>query len=122
LAAGPAAASEARKSLSAVAGRVPQERFEDIRLLVSELITNSVRHAGFAAGDRVEVGFLVRMDSRCLRVDVVDAGKGFAKTVTPATPDQVSGWGLQIVEKLSDRWGVDAPPGSGSSVWFEIDL
>ena len=122
MAAGPAAASEARQSLSVIGDQVSQERFADLRLLVSELVTNSVRHAGFTADDRVEVGFLVRMDDRRIRVDVLDAGKGFAQTVTPSTPDQVSGWGLQIVEKLTDRWGVEPLPGSGSSVWFEIDL
>ena len=122
LAAGPAAASEARKSLKAIAGKVSQDKFEDIRLLVSELVTNSVRHAGFAVEDPGGVGFRVRMDNKYLRVDVVDPGKGFEKTVTPSTPDQVSGWGLQIVEKLSDRWGVETLPESGSSVWFEIDL
>jgi anti-sigma regulatory factor (Ser/Thr protein kinase) len=108
--------------LDPIAGKVAQEKFEDIRLLVSELVTNSVRHAGFTVEDRVEVGFRVSLDDKCLRVDVVDAGKGFEKTVTPSTPDQVSGWGLQIVEKLSDRWGVETLPESGSSVWFEIDL
>jgi anti-sigma regulatory factor (Ser/Thr protein kinase) len=119
-AAGPAAASEARKSLNALAGKVSQDKFEDIRLLVSELVTNSVRHAGFDTEDGV--GFRVRLGDRCLRVDVVDSGKGFEKTVTPSMPDQVSGWGLQIVEKLSDRWGVEPMPESGSAVWFEIDL
>lgn len=119
-AASPAAASEARKSLNAIADKVSRDKFEDIRLLVSELVTNGVRHAGFATADGV--GFRVRMGDKCLRVEVVDAGKGFEKTVTPSTPDQVSGWGLQIVEKLSDRWGVEPLPESGSSVWFEIDL
>ncbi|MEX2552494.1 MAG: ATP-binding protein [Actinomycetota bacterium] len=122
LEAGPAAASMARKSLSAIADKVPSETFEDVRLLVSELVTNSVRHSGLRSGDDVRVGFVVRMNKSCLRVEVADAGKGFEKTVTPAMPDQQSGWGLQIVERLSDRWGVGGESDAGSTVWFEIDL
>ena len=97
-----------------------KDRFEDIRLLVSELVTNSVRHSG--AADHAKVEFRVLMDVSCLRVEVADSGKGFQKTVTPSTPDQISGWGLQIVERLSDRWGVDPRDELGSTVWFEIDL
>lgn len=122
LVAGPTAASVARKSLSAIADKVPAETFEDVRLLVSELVTNSVRHSGLSNGDNVRVGFLVLMNQSCLRVEVADAGKGFEKTVTPSMPDQQSGWGLQIVEQLSDRWGVGHEAEAGSTVWFEIDL
>jgi anti-sigma regulatory factor (Ser/Thr protein kinase) len=122
LEAGPAAASVARRSLSAIADKVPSETFEDVRLLVSELVTNSVRHSGLSTGDDVRVGFVVRMNNSCLRVEVADAGKGFEKTVTPSMPDQQSGWGLQIVERLSDRWGVGGESKAGSTVWFEIDL
>ena len=120
LTAGPAAASVARKSLDAIADKVPAETLEDLRLLVSELVTNSVRHSGLS--EEGQVGFVVRMNQSCVRVEVADAGKGFDKTVTPSLPDQQSGWGLQIVERLSDRWGVGREPDVGSTVWFEIDL
>jgi anti-sigma regulatory factor (Ser/Thr protein kinase) len=121
LVAGPASASEARKSLAAIADKVPAEKFEDVRLLVSELVTNSVRHSGLAT-EEFRVGLVVRMNQSCLRVEIADSGKGFEKTVTPSTPDQQSGWGLQIVERLSDRWGVGLEADAGSTVWFEIDL
>jgi anti-sigma regulatory factor (Ser/Thr protein kinase) len=122
LVAGPAAASVARKSLEAIADKVPAETFEDLRLLVSELVTNSVRHSGISNEDDLRVGLVVRMNQSCLRVEIADPGKGFIKTVTPSMPDQQSGWGLQIVERLSDRWGVGRETGAGSTVWFEIDL
>jgi anti-sigma regulatory factor (Ser/Thr protein kinase) len=123
LVAGPASASEARKSLAAIADKVPAEKFEDVRLLVSELVTNSVRHSGLATEEEYfRVGLVVRMNQSCLRVEIADSGKGFEKTVTPSMPDQQSGWGLQIVERLSDRWGVGREAQAGSTVWFEIDL
>lgn len=122
LVARPTAASEARKHLAAIADKVPPEKFDDVRLLVSELVTNSVKYSGKGMGDAVLVGFAVKMEPGRLRVEVADAGKGFEKHVTPMRPDQQSGWGLKIVDQLSDRWGVDSRNGSGSTVWFEIDL
>ena len=113
LSSGPSAASEARKHLKAIAGDLPADRFEDIRLLVSELVTNSVRHSVRQPEDPQTVGLSVKKDSKCLRVDVFDKGAGFAKEVTPVTPEQQSGWGLQIVETLTDRWGVDPLDGVG---------
>jgi anti-sigma regulatory factor (Ser/Thr protein kinase) len=118
----PSASSEARKLLTAIAGELPAETYEDVRLLVSELVTNSIRHSGLERARGATVGFVVRLEDRCLRVEVTDQGRGFAKNVTPSTPDQTSGWGLQIVERLTHRWGVDRHQGQGSTVWFEIDL
>lgn len=116
----PTAASEARQSLSVLANDIPEETYEDIRILVTELVTNSVRHSGVSSDEAVTVG--VWTDPSCLRVEVGDAGKGFDKVVKPFTSDQCGGWGLQIVDRLSDRWGVQRPNGRGSTVWFEIDL
>lgn len=118
----PAAASEARRSLQPLANKIPEETFEDIRILVSELVTNSVRHgARGQSGAAVKVG--VWQEQSCVRVEVTDGGPGFDvdRSARPRTPDQVGGWGLQIVDRLSDRWGVKRAS-SGASVWFEIDL
>lgn len=116
----PSAASQARQSLSVLAGQISEETYEDVRILVTELVTNSVRHSGVANNDDVRVG--IWTDPNRLRVEVADSGKGFEKTVKPFSPDQNGGWGLQIVDRLSDRWGVKRAAGAGSTVWFEIDI
>jgi len=85
---------------------------DDARLLVSELVTNSVR---YGAGDDVCVRFAVDA-AGALRCEVLDAGSGF-RPMRPAGERDAGGWGLQLVERLSDRWGV----ADGSThVWFEL--
>ncbi len=118
----PTAASDARRSLSVLAGRVPKDTYEDVRILVSELVTNSVRHSGLGSGEDIQVRLGVWKQATRLRVEVADAGPGFEKFVRPSTPDQLGGWGLQIVDRISDRWGVKRVNSAGSAVWFEIDL
>jgi anti-sigma regulatory factor (Ser/Thr protein kinase) len=117
-----AAAAKARQSLSVLASQVPQETYEDVRILVTELVTNSVRHSGVENGDSEHVWLDVWTNPECLRVEVADSGEGFDKVVKPTTPDQLGGWGLQIVDRLTDRWGVKRVNDSRSTVWFEIDI
>ena len=90
---------------------------EDARLLVSELVTNSVLHS--APAPRQEIEVILSLDEGVLRVDVSDAGVGFAHE--PRTPESSSesGWGLHLVSRVADRWGV--VDGSGARVWFELD-
>ncbi|CAL9307290.1 hypothetical protein SUDANB25_04216 [Streptomyces sp. SudanB25_2051] len=87
---------------------------EDVILLVSELVGNAVRHTGARA-------FGLRMTRRRggrIRVDVRDPSRGLP-CLMPVRPLDVSGRGLFLVEKLSDRWGVDLLP-RGKNTWFEI--
>lgn len=124
LTAHPTAASEARRRLAVLADKVPDQTYEDLRILVSELVTNSVRHSRSRQGDQVHLRLGLLDGSAGLRCEVTDAGPGFERFVRPSTPDQIGGWGLQIVDRLSDRWGVKPMNGNGrgSAVWFEIDL
>jgi anti-sigma regulatory factor (Ser/Thr protein kinase) len=89
----------------------------NLRLLVTELVGNSVRHAGLTAGDRITVDFDV--DHSRVRVVVSDPGPGVTE-LEPVRPG-TSGYGLFLVDALADRWGVEAGSPQ-SSVWFEIDL
>ena len=84
----------------------------DVLLLVSELVTNAVRHA---RGAEFEVRLEVRPDA--LRVEVHDEGSGFVPRIAPSE-DGTGGYGLYIVEKLADRWGVERDPGV---IWLELD-
>jgi anti-sigma regulatory factor (Ser/Thr protein kinase) len=117
LEAGPEAAAYARGALMVLEPRIDPRVMEDVRLLVSELVTNSVRHSGAPDGEAVLLG--VGLDSGKVHVDVADAGSGFDPQ--PRTPGQskAGGWGLFLVEKLADRWGVSR--NGRTRVWFEID-
>ena len=83
-----------------------------VTLLVSELVTNSVVHAGSDA----EVAVLLKPDA--LRIEVTDQGSG-VPGARDAAPDATSGRGLAMVEQLSSAWGVETGVG-GKTVWFEV--
>ena len=111
----PESAASARDAMGHFAGRVGQETLENLRLLVSELVTNAYRHGGLAIGQEIELTAWLRDGT--VRVEVVDPGAGFSRPRDP-TPDADSGWGLYLVEHIADRWGVDAR--GGTCVWFEL--
>jgi anti-sigma regulatory factor (Ser/Thr protein kinase) len=114
----PAAAAWARNALLQLDHRIGSVVMEDVRLLVSELVTNSVRHSEMSASDHVQLD--VSVESGTVRVEVCDSGTGFEPR--PREPDRtrVGGWGLLLVDKLADRWGVAS--NDLTRVWFEIDL
>lgn len=85
----------------------------DLMLLVSELVTNAVRHA---RSDRFEVRLDVRSDT--LRLEVHDEGEGFEPRISPSD-DGTGGYGLFIVDKLATRWGVERD--AGGVIWLELD-
>jgi anti-sigma regulatory factor (Ser/Thr protein kinase) len=117
LASGPDAVAAARRGLDGLESKVGAERLNDMRLLVSELVTNSVRHARNGDGEELELA--VRVSDETIHVCVSDHGPGFE--AAPRTPDDDpgSGWGLFLVEQLSDRWGVEL--NGSTQVWFEIE-
>lgn len=86
---------------------------DTVTLLVSELVTNAVIHAGS------EVEVTVRLMDTVARIEVTDAS---AQAVTPrdATTEEDSGRGLALVGTLAERWGVRPAPGGGKTVWFEV--
>jgi anti-sigma regulatory factor (Ser/Thr protein kinase) len=115
--AGPSAAAGARNALRALDGRVDRALLDDVRLLVSELVTNSVRHSNVGARDIVRM--TVGVTERTLRVDVMDPGPGFEPSPRDADRTRPGGWGLYLVDQLSDRWGVVRD--RFTRVWFELD-
>jgi anti-sigma regulatory factor (Ser/Thr protein kinase) len=100
-------------------GRVGEPTVDDAMLVVSELVTNSVRHSGVAAGAPVQLR--ANLDEHVLRLEVGDLGAG-TDIVRSPPPDRLSagGFGLAIVEHVGARWGVaDA---GGTRVWCELPL
>jgi anti-sigma regulatory factor (Ser/Thr protein kinase) len=115
--AGPAAAAWARNALIAIDPHVESELMADVRLLVSELVTNSVRHSAMLATDTV--GLDVVVDADTIHVQVCDSGTGFEPRPRRTGQSKAGGWGLFLVERLADRWGVAR--NGFTRVWFEID-
>jgi anti-sigma regulatory factor (Ser/Thr protein kinase) len=115
----PEAVSAARKALASLNGDlhlISHSRLNDAQLLVSELVTNGVRHS-----QHDEVSMTVRADPAVLRVEVSNSGMPFEPDeARPPSYDRAGGWGLRIVELLAHRWGVDSR-GEEVQVWFEID-
>lgn len=115
----PEAASQARAVVSDELGQaVSSEVLEDATLLVSELVTNAIRHASQAGNAEVELR--LKVDRERIRVVVSDPGGGFAAAPRLPTASESSGWGLYLVDRIADRWGVISK--ERNEVWFEIDM
>ena len=114
IAGGPDAAARARRAITNLRGDIDPSVRDTLRLLVTELVANSVRHArADALTLRVVVG------PRAVLTEVTDSGPGFDPASTGAPRDDHSGYGLFLVERLADRWGV-ARAGRSTRVWFEL--
>jgi anti-sigma regulatory factor (Ser/Thr protein kinase) len=98
--------------------RVAASVFHDAQLLVSELVTNSVRHSGMPAGSEVIVS--VDLTPGMMRLDVEDPGH--AGAVAPRAPGTGGGYGLNLVQALSERWGLERVAEGGTRVWAQLDL
>jgi anti-sigma regulatory factor (Ser/Thr protein kinase) len=112
----PEAASTARQSLWGFHSLLDPRVFEDLRLLVSELVTNSLRHAGLGSTDVIRLR--VNLTNGDVRVEVTDEGPGFSVSEEDPSLYQQSGWGLFLVRQIADRWGVRR--NRYTCVWFEL--
>jgi anti-sigma regulatory factor (Ser/Thr protein kinase) len=111
------APSEARRAMDEwLRDALDRRQLEDVKLLVSELVTNAIKHPPDDGGIELEVA----TTSSNVRVVVSDPGSGFSKPKVGTPPaDQTGGRGLLIVDRLASRWGVT--PGRRTQVWFELD-
>jgi anti-sigma regulatory factor (Ser/Thr protein kinase) len=108
------APATARQAVDGLSGTLAEDVLTDVRLLVSELVTNSVKYGG-------EGALRVQIDTagpRKLRAEVIDQGVGFVPVVRDRPSTEVGGWGLHLVQTLSNRWGVYE---GSTHVWFEIE-
>jgi len=111
-------AAAARQAIGGLSDRLPGDQLGDVRLLVSELVTNALRHAELDAVDAIQLAVLVT--DHVVRVEVADPGKGFEPEPPAGDPERAEGWGLYLVDTLADRWGVNREP-TLTRVWFELD-
>lgn len=109
----PAGVGQARSLVRADLGRWGLAHvMDDCLLIVSELVTNAVRHGGSA--------YTLRLEERAGRLygEVFDPGDGVPLQRSPGV-EALSGRGLQIVAAIADDWGV-ATTDNGKLVWFTV--
>jgi anti-sigma regulatory factor (Ser/Thr protein kinase) len=104
----------ARRAVEELAPAIEDDLLRDAQLLVSEVVTNSIKHSG--CQDPIRLRVWTR--SSGLKIEVADGGFGFdAGSVGPSDSGE-GGRGLLILEALADRWGVCRD--AGTRVWFEL--
>ena len=98
--------------------RVAASVLDSARLVVSELVTNSVCHGGASAAGVVVVR--VGLTETMVRVEVEDRGRG--GVIAPRSPDLEGGggFGLNVVQALSERWGLERVAAGGTRVWAQL--
>ena len=112
----PACLPGVRQQIGRLGPGLGQRTVEDLRLLVNELVTNSLRHARFVPGDGIEVSASV--DGPAIHVEVRDPGPGFKRGRIADSPGRTDSWGLYLVDRLAESWGVDTE--DGCRVWFVL--
>ncbi len=113
---GPQAPERARHRLQSHVTWLPEAAQKQLLLLTSELVTNAVRHGGSEESDRI--GMAVWATNDGVGVEVTDAGPGFTPGQREEDVEEPGGWGLVLVESMSDRWGVVRD--QRTHVWFEL--
>jgi hypothetical protein len=114
---GPGAPQEARRVLAvAPGGRLSEQVEGDALIVVSELVTNAIRHGG-ARSPGAAVGVHAALRDEALRLEVTDPGPGFEPGGHGPRLD--GGYGLHLLDRLATRWGVTG--GDPVTVWVELD-
>ena len=110
----PEAAALARRAIGNLRADLDPPLMETLRLLVTELVTNSVRHT---AADFVTLK--VAVGKSAVLTEVADAGPGLDPECVEQAGADDTGWGLFLVQRLANTWGVKQD-GPAKRVWFEL--
>jgi anti-sigma regulatory factor (Ser/Thr protein kinase) len=102
-----------------IAGGVCDSAVCDVALVLSELLSNALRHADPLPGGKIEVSW--RLDADCVQVSVVDGGGKTQPELGEPTPGATGGRGLRIVAKLSRGWGT-SDGDAGTTVWARVPI
>ncbi len=121
LAGGDGAPRRARRlALQELDPHLDDQAASDVVLIISELVTNSVRHAGVDADAELSVHLVLFADR--VRVTVSDPGSDLEPRLISIGPDATGGFGLRLVDHLSAAWGVLHEPASTTQVWCDLAL
>ena len=113
--ASPGAATALRRAVRALEDFLGAGKADEVELLVTELVTNAIKHAEAAGRNTITLDARVEDDK--LRIAVSDRGEGFKPTPRSPLRSEPGGWGLMLVEGIADSWGVEDGP---TKVWFEL--
>ena len=89
------------------------EQVQVAQLLVSEIVTNALRHTPS------DVIWLDVEGAERFRVSVTDTSRELPTHHAPQ-PDETDGRGLLIIHELAEHWGIETVPGDGKRIWFEL--
>ena len=113
-----ASVSSARRLATDFAGdRLSDMKLDDFALMVSEVVTNAVKHGSPEADGNI--GLRLEGDQDALRVMVTDGGQVFALDPESIDRDRDESFGLLLVNKLADRWGYSLD--GKKAIWLEVD-
>ena len=117
----PSSVSVARHRLKAFMREVggSGEAFEDARVVISELVANSVRHAQPLTDGQIQVSWT--LEDRGLQLSVTDGGSGTRPRTVNAPSSALAGRGMAIVEILAQEWWTERT-GSRSTVHALLHL
>jgi anti-sigma regulatory factor (Ser/Thr protein kinase) len=117
----PAAAAARHRVLEELGDLLATEEQNNLALMVSELVTNCVRHAGMR-DERDQIGVQAALTPERMRIEVTDSGPGFAASQPRqrSFASGIGGLGLMLLGRLSVAWGVDTGAG-GCCVWAEFE-
>ena len=107
----------ARRWLSALQMPLAPSRADEAELLVAELVTAAVKHAMSDGVRSIDVE--LHAEDGVVHLDVTDPARRVRPQV-PEEPDEVTGFGFYLVDKIADRWGVTG--GDSPGLWFELDI
>ena len=113
------AAAAARRVLDGFRGQLEEGVIDRSALVATEVVTNSVTHAGLTAAQPIDLK--IQVFPGCLRLEVADEGtRSFDPVARLPHAGQNSGRGLWMIDQLTDRWGVEFT--HSTRVWCEFDL
>jgi anti-sigma regulatory factor (Ser/Thr protein kinase) len=112
----PNAPAEARAGISQLQAVLSRHAFSDLQLILSELVTNSAR---YGPGDPIKVS--IRYDGDEVTGGVSDRSGGKvplpADAATPPGAGSIGNWGLPMVDRLTDGWGLED---RDQTIWFRL--
>jgi two-component sensor histidine kinase len=114
----PDAPARARRALDPLVTTIGDDALDRLQLLVTELVTNSLKHGLLADGEQIALD--VYIDEDAVYAEVHDSGVGFTPRQPNLDPFRSSGWGLWLLDRLTTRWGIENS--AGTTAWFEMPV
>jgi anti-sigma regulatory factor (Ser/Thr protein kinase) len=117
---GKRAAGVARRSVLSSKVPLPGVIRHRLALLLSELVTNAIQHGGAGPHETIQVRLASSL--KRIRVEVHDPGAPRGDPPRDRLEASYGGYGLLLVDRLADGWGLEDIEAGGSLAWFELDV